>query len=212
MDRRTFLLTGVGGVSVTGAMAGCLGDSGYGNDASSNSIAGESGSESNDRATEADTDPDVDDWVDFDSVDEALIERVEAIDLEAVATGNGDGDEDENGDGEPDLDQIIDEYDHDGVHDLWLVNESDAVLEATVTIDRNGETALEGTLALPADAALVVVLAEEGTYETTVAAESAGTTRETTTTVTPRASCAVSRTILSFGDGGSVGTHTESRC
>ncbi|ARS91239.1 hypothetical protein B1756_16895 [Natrarchaeobaculum aegyptiacum] len=188
--------------SVSSAIAGCLGDASPAADVANVVGGDDAGSETDERGTEDDTGPDVADWVEFEHVDEASIERVEAIDLEAEL----DDDADEA------IDEFIDDRDHDGVHDCWLVNEADEALEATMDIVTGDETVLEGSVSLPAGGALEMILSEEGAYETTVAAESDGTTTETTTTATPDPSCTVSRTVLAFGDGGSVSTHTESRC
>lgn len=203
MDRRTFLLAGASIASVSSAIAGCLGDSSPATDATNAFGGDDAGSETNERGAEDDTGPDGADWVEFEHVDDESIERMEAIDLEAVID---DTDADEA------IDEFIDDRDHDGVHDLWLVNEADEALEATIDIHSEDEPVLEGALSLPAAAGLEVVLSEEGTYETTVASGSDGTPSETTTTVTADPSCTVSRTVLSFGDGGSVSTHTGSRC
>lgn len=202
MDRRAFLLVGAGIASVSSAIAGCLGDASPAADATNVVVGDDAGSETDDRGTEDDTGPDIDEWVEFEHADEASIERVEAIDIEDELYDDVD----------EAIHDLIDDRDHDGVHDCWLVNEGDETLEATIDIRSEDETVLEGALSLPAGAALEVVLSEGGTYETTVASGSDGTTSETTTTVTADPSCTVSLTVLSFGDSGSVSTRTESRC
>lgn len=196
MDRRTYLQTGVSALSISGVIAGCLGDSEPSAVGSSTHSRGESDHERTDRINENDTDSATDEWTMFEHVDDEAIERVELLEIEPDADGR----------------EVIDERDHDGVHGIWFVNESNSTFEATLTVDRDDETVLEGSMTIPGDSALEVILAEEATYTTTVTSESAGSRTETTTTATPRPSCTVSRTILSFGDGGRVGTHTESRC
>lgn len=227
MNRRAVLLAGVGVASASSAIAGCLGNSSPATGTSSAVDNGEADSNADGRTpgTETDAEPDVDDWGDFESVDETVIERIAAVDLEAAGL---------DGDTDRDVAEVIDDREHDGGHDLWLVTDSESVagsaagagsaadgdvetstetetdldLEATIVVERDDDLVLEGTVTLPPGGALEVVLAVEGTYETTVGTDAS----ETTTTVTPRESCAVSRTILTFGDGASVSTRTETRC
>lgn len=196
MDRRTYLQTGVSAASVFVAIAGCLGNSEQAVSSSTDPSQGEAGRDATDRMTGDDTDSVTDEWTMFEYFDDEAIERIEPLEIEADADGR----------------EMIDERDHDGVNGIWFVNESNSTFEATLTIYQEDETVLEGSVSVPVDAALEVILAEKATYTTTVTAESAGSRTKTTTTATPSPSCAVSRTVLSFGDGGRVGTRSESRC
>ncbi|WP_137288207.1 hypothetical protein [Natronorubrum halophilum] len=134
-------------------------------------------------------------------------------DDESLWTTGSTDEQDSNDSGSPDDDPtaqftIGDPSETGASHTMYVRNETDDERSITIQIDRDGESVLDRTEDVPADAFLEIVLAESGTYEAAVESE---TMRTTTSITRPDDDCEESRTLVTLRDGG-IETDTSIRC
>ncbi|WP_436344062.1 hypothetical protein [Natronorubrum sp. FCH18a] len=103
---------------------------------------------------------------------------------------------------------IGDESETAASYSLYIRNGTADERSTTIHIDHDEETVLERTETIPAEGYLEVVLADPGTYETTVESETA---RSTASITRPSADCEESRTVMTLREGG-IGIDTSIRC